>query len=92
MQFKKETLAEIAAKRVNLAFRRWKQAERQGRRRDLHLDRRIDGRLVRKRPRSRRISAADLKRAGYPSRSALFEGARAPSGRRLPDRPAAEAG
>jgi len=72
MQFKKETLAKIDAKRVNLAFRRWKRPS-------------VKPNDVISTPIGEltivscgktaiaRISAADLKRAGYASRAALLK-------------------
>ena len=72
MQFKKETLAKIAAKRVNLAFRRWKRPSVKAG--DL-ISTSIGELTVVSCGRTAiaRISANDLKRAGYLSRSALLK-------------------
>jgi hypothetical protein len=71
MQFKKETLAEIAAKRVTLAFRRWKRPSVKA---DDVIPTSIGELNVVSCARTAiaKISAADLKRAGYASRSALL--------------------
>ena len=72
MQFKKETLAKIAAKRVNLAFRRWKRPSVKAG--DL-ISTSIGELTVVSCGKTAiaRISANDLKRAGYLSRSALLK-------------------
>jgi hypothetical protein len=71
MQFKKETLAEIAAKRVNLAFRRWKRPS--VRAHDVISTPIGDLTVVScEKTAIAKISPADLKRAGYSSRSALL--------------------
>ena len=71
MQFKKETLAEIAAKRVNLAFRRWKRPSVKAH--DVISTPIGDLTVVScEKTAIAKISAADLKRAGYSSRSALL--------------------
>lgn len=71
MQFKKDTLAEIAAKRVNLAFRRWKRPSVKA---GDAISTPIGELSVVSCARIAiaKISAADLKRAGYASRSALL--------------------
>jgi hypothetical protein len=71
MQFKKETLAQIAAKRVNLAFRRWKRPSLKA---GDAISTAIGELSVLSCARIAiaKISAADLKRAGYTSRSALL--------------------